>query len=188
VMTGQMQITIASGFIGTTLPFHVVMQSTATNLSVTSGGITVVANGDSHLDWNATSASVQTLTATGTRLTNVETISGVTHTTTMRSYSQSVSLNGSTVTGSLQATIETNSSRIGATPVQYTVSTPTPVTWDSGTRVATGGVVKVVGANSSQLLLTLGAGGTATIQIDANGDGTFETTVTTNTAELAGLL
>jgi hypothetical protein len=188
VMSGQMQITIASGFIGTSLPFHVVMQTTATNLSVTSGGITAVANGDARLDWNATSATLQTLSATGARLTNMETISGVSHTTTMRNYTQSIAINGSTVTGSLQAAVETNSSRIGATAVQYTISTPTPVTWNSATRAATGGVIKVVGASNSQLLLTINGDGTATIQVDANGDGTFETTITTNTAELAGLL
>lgn len=188
VMSGQMQVTIASGFIGTTLPFHVVMQTTATNLTVTSGGITVVANGDSRLDWSATSASSQTLAATGARMTNAETISGLSHTTTMRNYSQSITINGASLTGSLQATVETTSSRIGATPVQYTISTPTPVTWNSGTRAATGGVIKVMGAANSQLLLTINSDGTATIQIDANGDGTFEKTITTNTAELAGLL
>lgn len=187
VMNGQMSMTVVSGTIST-LPFHAVLATTATNLSVQSGGVTVVSNGDLRLDWNATSATTQTLVATGNSLSNRISAGGTTRTTTMRNYTQSLAINGSIFTGSLSATIETDSTRIGSTAVSYTIATPTPVVWNATTRTASAGVVRVTGADNSQLLLTINGNGTATIQLDANGDGTFERTIPTDVAELGGLL
>jgi hypothetical protein len=187
VMNGQMTFSIVSGSIGDTLPFHIVMNVTLTNLNVQGGGVTAVGNGDVTLDWTANSATSQTLTATGTSLSSRQTISGTTRTNTMRSYAQTLTVNGSTLSSTLSATIETDSPRLGNGTMKYTITTPTAVVWSASNRLATAGVVKVVGANNSQLLATIGANGTVTLQVDANGDNTFETTVTTTTAELSGL-
>lgn len=188
VMNGQMSIAIVGGSIGGTTPFHVVMNVTATNLSMQAGGVTTVGNGDVHLDWTVNSATSQTLSASGTSMSTRQTISGTTRNNTMRNYSQSLTISGSTLTGSLSATIETDSSRLGSTAATYTVSTPTALVWNSATRLPTSGSVKAVGANNSQLVATFNADGTVSIQVDANGDGAFEKTVASTAAELAGLL
>ena len=188
VMNGQMAFTVASGTIGDTLPFHVVLNVTLTNLSSQSAGVTSVASGDVRLDWTANSATSQTLTSTGTSLSSRRTVSGTTRTNTMLNYTQALTISGSTFSGTLAATIETDSTRLGNSTVKYTVTTPTPVVWTATSRLATAGVIKVVGANNSQLVATISANGAVAIQVDANGDNTFETTVTTTTSELSGLV
>jgi hypothetical protein len=165
------------------------VSTTVSNMSVTTAGVTAVANGDVRLDWNATSSTSQILSASGTTMSSRETIGGATHTTTLHNFNQVLTISGSTYTGTLAAMVETDSSKLGtAGTVSYTISTPTPVVWDAATRAATAGVIKVVGANNSQLLITIHSDGTVTIQIDANGDGVFETTITSTVAELAGLI
>jgi hypothetical protein len=190
VMNGAMTLNVVSGSLPlfSTGSFHIVLAVTTTNLSLATGGVTVVSTGDTRLDWTAASATSQTLVASGASMSSRTTTSGVTHTTTLRNYTQSVTISGSTYTGTLAATVETDSSHIGAGTVTYTVSTPTPVVWNVATRVASSGVVKVVGANNAALLVTIAAGGAVTIQIDANGDGTYEKTITSTVAELAGLV
>lgn len=190
VMNGSMTLNVVSGSLPlfTSGSFHVVLAVTATNLSLASGGVTVVSTGDTRLDWAASSATSQTLVASGSSMSSRTTISGATHTTTIRNFSQSVTISGGTYTGTLAATVETDSARIGAGTVTYTISTPTPVQWNASTRAATAGVVKVVGANNASLLITIAGGGGVTIQIDANGDGTYEKTVNSTVAELAGLV
>jgi hypothetical protein len=185
-MNGQLAVSVVSGSIGGSLPFHVVIATTATNLTVSGNGVTVVANGDARLDWTESAASAQTIVSSGTTLASRETLNGSTHTTVLRNYSQQLTINGSIATASVSATVETDSAGLGIGTTSYTISTPTPVVWDLTTRVASAGAVKAVGANNSQLLLTVNADTTATIQVDANGDGTFEKTLTTTSAELAG--
>jgi hypothetical protein len=187
-LNGQLSISVVSGSISGTLPFHVVIATTATNLSVSANGVTAVANGDARLDWTASTATVQTIASSGTTMSSRETINGSTHTTVLRNYSQQLTINGSIATGTLAATVETDSSRLGNGTTSYSISTPTPVVWNLATRIASAGVVRVVGANNSQLLLTVNPDTTATIQIDANGDGAFERTITTTAAELASLV
>jgi hypothetical protein len=48
--------------------------------------------------------------------------------------------------------------------------------------------VKVVSGNNAQMTLTFTGNNNAVIQIDGTGDGTFETSITTNVTELASLL
>lgn len=184
-LSGQLSMTVQSGSL-TSVPFHIVIRTTATNLTVVAGGTTVVANGSVTLDWTG-SATSETLVASGDAMTSRQTVSGVSHTTTMRNFKQTQTITGTTLTGSLTATIETDSARLGGTTVSYTITTPTPLVWNEATGTATAGVIKVVGASNSQLVLTVNADSSVTIQVDANGDGTFEKTITSTTAELAGL-
>lgn len=184
-MSGQLSMTVVSGSLSS-IPFHIVLSATATNLSVTSGGLTVVTNGGMTLDWSGTSTS-ETFVSSGTALTSTRTSSSASRTTTLRNFTQTQTIAGSTVTGSLSATVETTSSRLGGA-VSYAITTPTPVVWNATTHITTAGVIKVVGANNSQVLVTFNADGSVTVQLDANGDGVYEKTITSTTAELAGLL
>ena len=186
-MNGSMSMTIVSGSMPATGPFQVVVQFVFTDLSVQAEGTTVMVSGAARMEWTSSSATSETMVTSGTSLTVRETTGTTIHTSSMKNYTQSVSTNGSTVTSSLSATIETSSTRLGASGGSYTITTPTPVVWNSGTNVLSAGVVKVVGANGSQLVMTVTGSNTVSIQIDANGDGTFETTVSSTATELRAL-
>lgn len=186
VMNGQMSITIVSGSMGTP-PFRIVLQMTATNLSVTSGGATAVANGDARIDWSAASGSSQTLISSGTSMSTRETVGGTTRNSKMTNYTQGVTLLGTTVSATLAATVETDNPRFAAGGATYVVGTPVPVKWDAATGVVSAGSIGVTGAAGSRLTLDFTGNGNATISLDANGDGTAEKTIATTVAELASL-
>ena len=186
VMNGAMSISVISGS-ASSLPFHVVLGMTASGLSVQSGGATVVATGDARLDWSATSTTVQSIAVTGTSMSSRETIGTSVRTTVLQNYAQSVALNGTTVTCSLGASVQTDSTQLGASGGAYTISTPTPVMWNSATGAVTAGTVKVVAGAGSQLLMTIAADGSVALQLDANGDGAFEKTLTSTVTELKAL-
>lgn len=186
VMNGQMSLTIVSGSMDT-MPFHVVLQMTMTNLSVTSGGVTTVANGDARMDWNAMSGMSQTMVSSGTTMTMRETSATGTRNSTMTNYTQGITLGGTMVSATLSASVQTDNPRFAAGGATYVVSTPSPVVWDATTGVVSSGSIKVVGASNSQLMLDFTGGGNAMISLDANGDGIFEKTMPTTVAELEGL-
>jgi hypothetical protein len=186
---GALSISVTGGQMPASgaYPFHVVMRIVATNLSVTTGGVTDTSHGDLTLDWNATSDAVQTLVATGSSLTNGTIGAGSARSTTWKNFNQSIALNGATISGSLSAAVETNSPRLGSTGGSYTVSTPTVLSWSTGTDTPTSGVVLVVGAANSQLRITFTGTG-ATLEVDADGNGSFESTVNSTAAELRSFL
>lgn len=186
VMNGSMAMSVISGSASAP-PFHVVLGMTAAGLSVQSGGSTVVATGDARLDWTATSTSVQSMAVTGTSMSSRETLGASVRTTVLQNYAQSVALNGTTVTCSLSASVQTDSTQLGANGGAYTISTPTPVMWNSATGAVTAGSVKVVAGAGSQLLMTIAADGSVALQLDANGDGAFERTLTSTVMELKAL-
>jgi hypothetical protein len=186
-LNGQLTVAIVSGSILDLPPFHGVMRITATNLSVQTGAITESINGDMELDINASSATIESLTVSGQSLTSRTTRAGGASSSTLKNYSQSIVVSGTSVTSTLSASVETDSTRVGASGGSYTVTTPTPIVWNSGTGAVTSGSIKVVGAANSQLLLTVGSGDVVTLQVDANGDNTYETTLTSTGTELAGL-
>ena len=186
-MNGSLSFTVISGSITGYVPMHVVFSMVATNFSITSGGTTVAVNGDLRMDLTVTSTS-ETIIASGASLSNTLTEGGVTYTDSLKNYSQSFTYNGATVTGSLSATIESSSTALGSNGGSYTITTPTPLVWNDSTGTLSSGVIKVVGANGSQLLMTVNSTTSVTIQVDANGDGTFESTVTSTQAELRNLL
>jgi hypothetical protein len=181
---GRMTLAMASGSI-VGIPFHAVVNVTATDLSVQTGGTTLVSSGDARLDWTASSATSQTLIATGSSITSRETVAGALRTNTLRNYSQTLTISGLTLSSTMAATVETDGTAFGGG--SYTITTPTAVVWNASTGAVLSGVVKVVGAANSQLLATVGSGSTVTIQVDANGDGTFEKTLTSTQSELKSL-
>ena len=187
-MSGALAMSIVSGSVTSLAgPFHVVMAMTATNLSVVTAASSVVVSGDARIDWTLGSTS-ETMVVTGSAMTSSVTQSGVTRTSSLKNFSQSLSITGQVATGSMSATVETSSTKIGANGGIYTLSTPTALVWNTTTKVLSAGAVKVVGASGSALLITVGANSTVTIQVDANGDGTYEKTLTSTSSELNGLL
>lgn len=186
-LNGGLTISIVSGSL-VSIPAQVVLATTANNLSVQSGGSTVVTSGDARMDIAVASSTSVVVVATGATMTSRNTTAAGAFTTTFRNYTQRVSVNGVTVSGTLSANVETDSTRIGAAGGSYTITTPTAVVWNASTGAVTAGVVKVVGAANSQLVTTIGSNGAVTLQVDANGDGTFEATSSSTIAELKTLL
>jgi hypothetical protein len=186
-LSGGLAINIVSGSL-MSIPAQVVLATTANNLSVQSGGSTVVTSGDARMDIAVASSTSVAVTATGAAITSRITTTAGAFTTTFRNYTQRVSVNGITISGSLSASVETDSTRVGSAGGSYTITTPTAVVWNASTGAVTAGVVKVVGAANSQLVATIGSNGAVALQVDANGDGTFEATSSSSIAELRTLL
>ena len=86
----------------------------------------------------------------------------------------------------LSATVQTNNSRLGASPVSYSISTPTAITVNSAGAI-TAGAIKVIGSNSS-LLLTVTSSDSFSLQVDTNGDGSYESTSTVTRSQLQALI
>lgn len=187
-MNGRFSMAVVSGSIGDTLPFHVVLATAATNFSVSAGGETEVFNGDMQLDWTATTATAETLVATGSSFRTQFTASGTSFTSTWQTYTQTLAYDGATVTGALTATVETTSTKLGSSGGSYQISTPTPLVWNSDTGAVTAGQIRVVGASNSALLLTVTATDTFSLQVDADGNGAYEKTLTVTAAQLQAAL
>lgn len=159
---------------------------TANALSVAGGGTTITLSGAQTLDLNETTTST-TLAVSGTAVTTQIATSSGTHVTTWRNFSQNYTLSGDTMTASVSGTLESSSTKLGANGGSFVVSTPTPLSWSASTGVPTSGVMKVVGASNSQMLMTFAVSG-VTIDVDANGDGAYEKTLTTTVSEMEALL
>lgn len=156
-MNGRLTLQVVSGSLAA-YPFHVVMTMAATDFSVQSEALAVVSTGDVRLDWTGSSATVHTLVATGAALTSRTTTAPGTRTDTLKDYSQSITVSGSTVSASLSATVQSDSARLGSMGAIYTISTLFPLTWNANTQVATVGWVSVIGASNSRLMITVGRG------------------------------
>jgi hypothetical protein len=180
VMNGSMTIAIVSGSYdpaSTVYPKRVTMRIVTSNFSISGGGETEVFNGDLTiaLTENATSASV---TLSATSLSN----NIGSHTVTVTNYTMQVDETSTATVTSVAATVQTNNSRLGSSPVSYTISTITPISVNS-TGVVTAGSIKVTGANSNLVLTVIGSD-SYSLQVDTNGDGTFESTSTVSRADL----
>jgi len=186
-LNGGMSITIVSGSLATP-PYQLVMSVTVTNLSITSGTSVLVVSGDMRFDLSTSSTGVETLTVSGSSMSNRITEGSKSRTVTLKNYSQTVTANGTSMSSSLTAAVETTSTSLGATGGSFTISTPTAVVWNAGTNLVTAGVIRVVGAGNSVLVLTINSDGTVTLEIDADGNGSFEKTISTTVSELRALL
>jgi hypothetical protein len=185
VMDGSMAINIISGSFdpaSALYPKSVTMRMVTTNFSVTGGGESELFNGDLTMALTQQSASSGSVTLTANSLAS--TIG--THSVTVFNYSMSVSENASGSTMNLSATVQTNNSRLGASPVSYSISMPTPITVSS-TGAITAGAIKVTGANSS-LLLTVTSSDSFSLQVDTNGDGSYDSTSPVTRSQLQALI
>lgn len=186
--SGRMSIAVNSGSVTGALPYRVVMDVTLADFSVQSGTLTSLGSGDMRMDLAVSGTGAETLTVSGTSLSSRITGGPTVRGTTLKNYSQTLTTSGTTASSVVTGTVVADSSRLGTSPVSYTISTPTPVSWNTSSGVVSAGAVKVVGANNAQLLVTVGASSTVTIQLDANGDGSYEASIGSSVGELTGLL
>jgi hypothetical protein len=182
ILNGSMSIAVTSGSYasGSTIyPQHVTMKLTATSFSLATAGETDNLNGDMTLDLTLNSATSESDSISGTAMTLSTTTASGTSGFSLKNYAESYTLNGNTGTFTVNETVETNNSRLGQ--VSYTIATITPVVVTSG--VYTAGAIKVTGSKSA-LQVTVTGSNTFQLQLDSNGDGTWDATTTKTLAEL----
>jgi hypothetical protein len=159
---------------------------TANALSVQSGLATVVITGNQTLDLNDANGTSTLGISGASASTSITTPTG-TRTTTWKNFQHTFVANATAVTATVSGTVESDSKLLGASGGSYVVSTPTTLSWSPATGTMSAGVMKIVGASSSQMQITFSSTG-AVITVDANGDGTYEKTLSATTAELKALL
>jgi hypothetical protein len=186
VMNGAITINVLSGNydpVSTVYPKTLGMRIVAQGFSVTAGGETEVFTGDLTLSVNETSATSASLSMKADSLTSNL---GGSHTLTLSNYSMNVTegSGGSSIT--MSASVQTTNSRLGSGTFSYTVATVTPLTVSSSGAITTGSI-KVTGSGSS-LLLTATGSDAFTLEVDTNGDGTFDSGTAVTRTELQALI
>ena len=187
-INGSMTLTVNSGSFSTdtlSYPKQITMTISANNLTMTSNGVSTASNGDMKIQLTQTSATAASSMLSGTSIANTTTAGGGTRSATLKNYSIEQQTSGTqTQTRVADATVVASNTRLGSNVI-YKLSTPTPIVTDLALVVS--GSVKVTGANSG-LLLTVTTVDNFNLQLDSNGDGSYESTTATTTAELRGLL
>ena len=183
-LSGSFSLAITAGGVssGTGFPQHVAMTIQASNFTVSGGGASSIANGDMSLDVTENSADSTSVVLSGSSLSNQVTVGGTTRSFTMRAYRQVLAIAGTLTSYTVTADIETSNSRLGSAPVRYHVSTPAALVLSDAGEFSSGSLR--VDGNASALLLTVTGSNAFQLQVDANGDGSFEASSTATLGEL----
>ncbi len=170
---------LSPGFDGTP-PYTLGVGVTLTNFSVTTSGHSAISNGDMSMLIAEDGSNNQTYQLSGSSLSS--TVLGQTQTLTNYAYAFALNDVTGAYTFSLQGTLA--NATIGGS---VTFTTVTPFT-GTDPNDPTAGELHIVGAGGSQAWLTADPGGSVVyIDVDADGDSTAETQITTSWAELNSL-
>ncbi len=161
-------------------PYAIGITMTFNNLSARSAAATSTGNGTIALAVNVSSTTNQTSTLNAPRFATTATYGGTTYNRTLENYTVSVALTATTSTTAASGSI--SSSAFGSKLV--TIATPMPfVRQLTQSRPASGQAV-VTGENGSALRVTALNSTQVRIDLDADGNGTYETSVTKLWSEL----
>ncbi len=161
-------------------PYTLGVTITLTNMSVTTSGHSATSNGDMSMLIAEDGSNNQTYQLSGSSLSS--TVLGQTQTLTNYAYAFALNDVTGAYTFSLQGTLA--NATIGGS---VTFTTVTPFT-GTDPNDPTAGELHIVGAGGSQAWLTADPGGSVVyIDVDADGDSTAETQITTSWAELNSL-
>lgn len=179
VINGSFSINnvVVTGIPGVTAASSVGATFTFTNLSAQDGISTVTVNGNFDLQVATANGINFDITVTTNNLSVAE--NG--QTTTLSNFSESLSVNQSTGAFSYTTNGTLTSTRLGGT---LTFQTLTPFSGVAGAPPSSG-VLRVNGANNTSLTLTALSSTSVRIDVDANGDGVFETSTIKTWSELA---
>jgi hypothetical protein len=166
--------------------FHVVLQVVASNLSVSTRSGTASVNGDMTMDINRNPGSAS-IVATGSSLAGTVTTAAGTRSATWTGYREGVSTTSTSRAATLDGTVVVTNSRLSINNASYIISTQVPVQWTTSGANPFTGVVTIGGAAKSAARVTFSASGVS-IDIDANGDGVYEKTVSTTVDQLRSML
>jgi hypothetical protein len=181
----SMTYTAVSGTLGGMGDRNLGANFTLTNLSVTQGSLVESLTGDFALT-AATTNSNQAVAVTLSGNSLSDTVNGRTETLSGYNFALTLNFTNSTRlagTGSFAATGRLTSAALGG---YVDFATPTPFSGDITLPAPMAGVLTVTGKNSSAARLTAVDSVTCTIETDANGDGTYESSTSTTWVLLAG--
>lgn len=171
-------ITNLSGDFGST-NYIAAMAITFNNFAVTSSQFSANVNGGMTFSTNASGANTSTATVSTPSLAVSGTYAGATRTRTLTNYSATVQrrpdptynyVTSYSLSGFL------TSSSISSQTIAF--STPTPLVTRSTSYYPSSGVMLITGINNSKLRVTALSNTQVTEELDANGDGTYESTKT----------
>lgn len=144
---------------------------TLTNFAVTANSATVVSNGSLIFAVRNVDATHSVTRLRSASYSASKTMGGLTETQTMTNLSAELKVDGGTLTTSLGVTL--NASSLGSGSIGLTTEVPfvtvTPSIYPAS------GQLLIKGANGSQVRVTAKDNTTVLIDLDANGDGVFET-------------
>lgn len=175
------------------IPFDITLTGTLNNLRIgfpASDGVAARTNtlmGNETLQWTAKSAYAQTWSLSGTTLTNKTTSGTLVRMDNWGAYQQTVTMDADVTRYSLIAMVTTDNTTLGASGGNYFLYTSTPVVRNNVTHALTAGALTVEGSANATLYLSVGASGLVSIFVDANGDGSYETIISSTTQELSAL-
>jgi hypothetical protein len=184
-MNGSMTLSVTRGPWDTSLPYprSVTMTVTSNNFTLIENGVTSVSNGDMTIALDETSATSSVAVVTANSLANTTGL----RTSTMKNYRQTATVSGSTTSIEVSGSIETNNGRLGSGTHLYAIRTIAPLTMNSSDDF-TGGTLEVVGANATALRVIVTGTNSFNITVDADGNGSFESSTTATRSELESLL
>lgn len=156
------------------------------NLSASDATSSETGNGQMSLRVTAAGAYNETVTVEVPALSTSGTLGGVAVSSTLSGFALTLSQrpagNGYNESISISGTL--GGSTLGGKSI--TVSTATPIVRDWNALLPRAGLVMVRGAAGSQVRVTVQANGTVLIELDADGNGAYETSVTRTWAQLGG--
>ena len=158
---------------------------TFNNLSVGVGsGASVTGSGKMTIGISATGANASQLTIDAPSFTESGSVGGTSVSLSMTGYRLSVvtQTSGGNVTTSSSIDGSLSTSTLGSQQIQIT--TLSPLTTVAGQSYPSSGQMLVKGGKGSQVMVTVQSGGMVQIQLDADGDGSFETSTTQSWSSL----
>jgi hypothetical protein len=180
IMSGRLAVDFVAASPGTFLGGRV-LAIRASNFSMAADGETRIANGD----LTYATPDTRRVDLAGTSLTYAVAAAGRGRTYTMRNYRQATSFDSGDLSIGVEAAVESSGTRLGDA-ASYRVSTPTaPIVMN--VRDFKAGSLRVAAGNSSMLVTVTGTN-TFRLEVDANGDGTVDSTSTATVDELRALL
>jgi hypothetical protein len=155
------------------------------NFSVNSVGRVVQFTGAQLSDWDLNNFINR---AFGDSLAVTTVAGGVVRNFSWIGYTQTKTFTPATTLYSLTSSIRSDSSFLGAGGGTFVLTNLAPIATSNTTGAMGSGAIKVLGTGNSSMLATVVLPDTVNIQVDANGDGIYESAVTVTTAELATYL
>lgn len=191
-VSGRLTLTFQTVSTATTYPYDNSIQVTADNITLVSGDASVSLNGDLMADMNQQSSSQSTVTLSGRALTVAVAQGANKRSMTLKDYTQTLTSNTpqlqlqsasaaqvavlvlqNTLSNETNATVETQDSSVGSGLLSYQLTTEQPIVTDLSTGAFLSGSIVVQGYKSG-LRLSVTGPDTFLLELDANGDGVYE--------------
>lgn len=184
-LSGRITFTVvgAQNFGGSTFPQRLVMSMLLEGFTVTTAARSTLTTGDMIIDATDTSTTTGSVTLLGSMLYSSVLGRLPLQASTLKNYTFAAQVSGTRMTTGITASVE-GFNLNPMTGASYALTTPGALVTEGDLLIA--GSLKVAG-NASGLLLTVAMPNQFTLQVDANGDGVYEDSMTTTKAELDGL-